>query len=139
MSLFSNENILICERLLLSIEQCEILSEISNCDEIHRNKSELDGIDETTNRNYYNVVKRDTNVVERNNVNMRIKIYNKVSKGLGRIDNFEIVNKVLKTNEQVQNRLNSLRINVKHMNLEEKVLCRSGYILKRNVCGMFKL
>ncbi|XP_031635123.1 sushi, von Willebrand factor type A, EGF and pentraxin domain-containing protein 1-like isoform X2 [Contarinia nasturtii] len=146
------------QQLCEDLEQCEILSEIPDCNEITRNNLEFDGMDETTNRNYYSVVKRDASTVEekrnpnrmkastssRNNANMKIKIYTKISKGLGlwsqnvsRAENLEIVKQELKTyhtNERLRSRLNSLRINVKHLNLEENLLCRTGSVLKRSVC-----
>lgn len=141
-------------------EQCEIVSEIPDCDEIARNNMErLDEIDETTNRNYYSVVqrrrrRRNTTTNNRkiirtskntNGPTMKIKIYTKISKGLGlwnqslsRAENIDVVKSELKTyhtNEQLRNKLQSLRINVKHLNLEENLLCRSGSVLKRNICG----
>lgn len=76
---------------------------------------------------------------------MKIKIYTKISKGLGlwnqnlsRAENLDIVRQELNTyhsNERLRNQLTSLRINVKHLNLEENLLCRTGSVLKRNVCG----
>lgn len=136
---------LLCEDL----DTCEIVSEIPDCDEITRNTIETDATDEITNRHYYSVVKRDTSrmqsTIPRSNANMKIKIYTKISKGLGlwnqsisRAENLEIVKQELRTyhtNEQLRVRLNSLRINVKHINLEENLLCRSGTVLKRNICG----
>lgn len=136
------------------MENCEIVSEIPDCNEIARNNflEPTDSNDETTNRNYYSVVKRDTSRIQaapipKNNGNMKIKIYTKISKGLGlwnqslsRAENLDIVKKELKTyhtNEQLRNRLYSLRINVKHLNLEENLLCRSGSVLKRSVCGKY--
>lgn len=139
------------------MENCEIVSEIPDCNEIARNNlnESTDPNDENTNRNYYNVVKRDTRRVQgiatipRNNGNMKIKIYTKISKGLGlwnqslsRAENLEIVKKELKTyhtNEMLRNRLYLLRINVKHLNLEENLLCRTGSVLKRSVCGTYVL
>lgn len=158
------------------LENCDVLSEIPDCNEINT-RNNLDGggggdgvvdgsVDggETTNRNYYNVVvKRDTNYVNnirnanqtgpyrlaprKHSPNMKIKIYTKISKGLGlwnqnisRAENIQIVTKELKTyhtNEDLRNRLYTLRINVKHLNLEENLLCRSGSVLKRSVCGKF--
>lgn len=133
------------------LQHCEIVSEIPDCGDITRNNYETDVIDETTNRNYYSVVKRDTSrmqiITPKNNPNMKIKIYTKISKGLGlwnqslsRAENLEIVKQELRTyqnNERLRTRLHSLRINVKHLNLEENLLCRSGSVLKRNVCGEF--
>lgn len=140
------------QQLCENLEYCEIVSEIPDCNEIARNNlNESTNInEETTNRNYYSVVKRDTSRIKagpKTTRNMKIKIYTKISKGLGlwnqslsRAENLEIVKQELKTyhtNEQLRNRLYSLRINVKHLNLEENLLCRSGSVLKRNVCGMF--
>lgn len=132
------------------LENCEIVSEIPDCGEITRNNYEVDVTDETTNRNYYSVVKRDTSRVQivpsKNNINMKFKIYTKISKKLGlwnqtlsRAENLDIVKKELRTyhnNEQLRNKLHSLRINVRHLNFEENMLCRSGSVLKRNICGM---
>lgn len=130
-------------------DRCEIVSEIPDCDDITQNNIETDVTNETTNRHYYSVVKRDTSrmkiVTPRTNTNMKIKIYTKISKGLGlwnqslsRVENLEIVKQELQTyhtNDRLRNQLSSLRINVKHLNLEENLLCRSGSILKRNICG----
>lgn len=112
---------------------------------------ELNEYDEATNRNYYSVVKRDTNHktirTPKTNFNMKIKIYTKISKGLGlwnqtlsRAENIDIVKTELKTyhtNDQLRNQLQALRINVKHLNLVENLLCRSGSVLKRSVCGEY--
>lgn len=78
---------------------------------------------------------------------MKIKIYTKISRGLGlwnqtlsRAENIDIVKTELKTyhtNDQLRNQLQALRINVKHLNLVENLLCRSGSVLKRSVCGEF--
>lgn len=145
------------QQLCEDLENCEIVSEIPDCNEITRNNlaEATDETDDTTNRNYYSVVKRDTSRIQPisttrnngNNGNMKIKIYTKISRGLGlwnqslsRSENLQIVKQELKTyhtNEQLRNRLFSLRINVKHLNLEENLLCRSGSVLKRSVCGEF--
>lgn len=127
------------------------MSEVPDCNEIIRNNLEPEISDETTNRNYYTIVKRDTSraqyVAPRSNANMKIKVYTKISRGLGlwnqslsRAENIGIVRKELRTyqtNEHLRNQLHALRINVKHLNLEENLLCRSGSILKRSVCGRF--
>lgn len=128
------------------------MTEIPDCSEIVRSNVEPDPIDEITNRNYYSVVKRDTSRMQyagpKPNVNMKIRVYTRISKGLGlwnqtlsRAENLEIVRKELRTyhtNEWLRSQLNALRINVKHLNLEENLLCRSGSVLKRSVCGMFR-
>lgn len=137
------------QQLCGGLDGCEILSEIPDCNEIMRNNFETDASDETTNRNFYTIVKRDTHRTQfspsRNSATMKIKVYTKISKGLGlwnqslsRAENMEIVRQELKTyetNERLRNQLYALRINVKHLNLEENLLCRSGSVLKRNNCG----
>lgn len=131
------------------MDDCEIISEIPDCNEILRNNFDADASDETTNRNFYTIVKRDVHRTQfsqpRNSATMKIKVYTKISKGLGlwnqslsRAENLEIVRQELKTyetNEHLRNQLYALRINVKHLNLEENLLCRSGSVLKRNNCG----
>lgn len=144
--------LLFSEQLCKDQEQCEIVSEIPDCDEIAKNNLETNEIDESTNRNYYSVVKRDTTSrkiirIPNRNGNMKIKVYTKISRGLGlwnqnlsRAENIDVVKQELKTyhtNEQLRNQLQSLRINVKHLNLEENLLCRMGSVLKRNICGKF--
>lgn len=139
------------QQLCENLDECEIVSEIPDCNEIIRNNPEPEPLDETTNRNYYTIVKRDTfrqqHVAVKSNANMKIKVYTKISKGLGlwnrslsRAENMEIVRKELRTyqtNDRLRHQLHALRINVKHLNLEENLLCRSGSILKKNVCGKF--
>lgn len=138
------------QQLCEDLDQCEIVSEIPDCNEIIRTNIESDlSDDETTNRNFYAIVKRDTSrtqfISSRNNANMKIKVYTKISKGLGlwnqslsRAENLDIVRKELKTyhtNDRLRLQLHELHINVKHLNLEENLLCRSGSVLKRSVCG----
>lgn len=134
------------------MEECEIVSEIPDCNEIIRNNFDSDASDDlTTNRTFYTIVKRDIHRTQfsqpKNSATMKIKVYTKISRGLGlwnqslsRAENLEIVREELKTyqtNERLRNQLNALRINVKHLNLEENLLCRSGLVLKRNNCGKF--
>lgn len=129
---------------------CEIVSEIPDCDEIMRNTFDSDASDdETTNRNFYTIVKRDTHRTQiaqsKNSPTMKIKVYTKISKGLGlwnqslsRAENLDIVRQELRTyetNERLRHQLNVLHINVKHLNLEENLLCHSGAVLKRSNCG----
>lgn len=106
--------------------------------------------DETTNRHFYEIVKREIRprnqfTAAKPTANMKIRVYTKISKGLGlwnqtisRAENLEIVRQELKTyqtNERLRSQLHALRINVKHLNLEENLLCRAGSVLKRSVCG----
>lgn len=139
------------QQLCDGLDECEIISEIPDCNEIMRNNFDTDASDETTNRNFYTIVKRDTHRTQfsqsRNSATMKIKVYTKISKGLGlwnqslsRAENLEIVRSELKTyqtNERLRNQLNALRINVKHLNLEENLLCHSGSVLKRSNCGKY--
>lgn len=141
------------QQLCEGLDDCEIVSEIPDCNEIIRNAFDSDASDETTNRNFYTIVKRDTHrtqfskQTQKNSATMKIKVYTKISKGLGlwnqslsRAENLEIVRQELKTyetNERLRHQLNALRINVKHLNLEENLLCHSGAVLKRSNCGEF--
>lgn len=141
---------IISQKLCNESDNCEIVSEIPDCNEIMRDNFDSDASDETTNRNFYTIVKRDTHRTQftqsRNSgTTMKIKVYTKISKGLGlwnqslsRAENLDIVRQELKTyetNERLRNQLNALRINVKHLNLEENLLCRNGSVLKRSNCG----
>lgn len=146
---FSKRFLFRSQQLCGGLDDCEIISEIPDCSDIIQNNFDTDASDETTNRNFYTIVKRDTHRTQfsqsRNSATMRIKVYTKISKGLGlwnqslsRAENMDIVREELKTyetNERLRNQLYALRINVKHLNLEENLLCRSGSVLKRNNCG----
>lgn len=126
---------------------CQVLSEMPSCDAIDRSSSD----DETSNRNFYRTVKRAANrlsAIPRKQVNLKFKVYVRVSKGLGlwnsslsRAENIEIVKSELGTyhnNENLRDRLRSLRINVKHLNLVDNLLCKNGSVLKKDACGEFQ-
>lgn len=137
------------QQLCQDSEDCEVLSEMPDCDTISKSRIPTNASsDESNDRNYYSVVKRDVSRTQnKSTINMKIRVYVKISKSLGlwnqslsRTENLDIVKNELKTyhtNEQLRNQLDSLRINVKHLNLEENLLCRNGSVLKRSVCGKY--
>lgn len=128
-------------------ENCEVLSEIEKCDEIieNRNKNQID--DDVSQRNFYNVVKRDTNYVNygkpKSSANVKIRVYTKYSKGYwnqsaSRNDNLQRTQEDYRsgrTNDRLKTQLNKLQIEVKHINVHEITLCKNGAIFKRNICG----
>lgn len=137
------------QQLCQDSDDCEVLSEMPDCDAITKNRIPAnESSNESNDRNYYNVVKRDVSRTQNKSTNnMKIRVYVKISKSIGlwnqslsRTENLDIVKNELKTyhtNERLRNQLDSLRINVKHLNLEENLLCRSGTVLKRSVCGKY--
>lgn len=135
-------------------ENCQVLSEIPECNDIIKNQSNSDNnnafIDgNPSNRDYYSIVKRDINQIPpsipKTNINMKIKVYTKISKRLGlwnsnlsRAENLKVIKEELKTyhtNEYLRDRLHAMRINVQHLNLVENLLCKNGSVLKKNICG----
>lgn len=132
----------LCDRTIDT--SCQVLSEIPSCDTIERGQ----GDDETSNRNFYRIAKRSADrlsTMPRKQVNFKFRVYVRVSKGLGlwnsslsRAENIEIVKSELGTyhnNEKLRDRLRGLRINVKHLNLVDNLLCKNGSVLKKNACG----
>lgn len=123
---------------------CHIVSEIPNCSE--PNTHDQASADNFLDRNFYRIAKRST-VESKNPSNFKFRIYTRISKGLGlwnsslsRIENMGIVKDELKTyhtNEKLRNRLHDLRINVKHLNLEDNLLCKDGSVLKNAACGEY--
>lgn len=139
------------EQLCQNISDCEIVTELPDCSEVQKNQN-ASLIDlGHTNKTFYKIVKRDTNAFSYGasapRVNMQLRVYTRISKKLGiwdshlpRSENIQNVKEELKTyhtNENLRNKLHELRINVKHLNLEEIPLCRNGTVPKKGICGKF--
>lgn len=123
---------------------CHIISETPNC--IQQNEHDQESANNFLDRNFYRIAKRST-VKSKNHSNFKFRIYTRISKGLGlwnsslsRIENMVVVKDELKmynTNEKLRKRLHDLRINVKHLNLKENLLCTDGSVLKNMACGEY--
>lgn len=138
------------QQLCTDSENCQVLSDLPSCVDISKNRIDGTILDEITDRNYYNVIKRKRDVSRSQNrsaTTMKFRVYTKISKSIGlwnqslsRAENLEIIKDELKTyhtNEGLRNQLTALRINVKHLNLEDNLLCKTGSVLKRDVCGNY--
>lgn len=125
---------------------CEIVSELPKCEEVVANRSLLV---EPGNSTFYHVIRRReiSSSNAGSNSTMKIRVYTRISKKLGlwnsnlpRTENIQRVKSELRTyhsNEELRIKLSALKINVKHLNLEEVPLCRNGTVLKKNICGAF--
>lgn len=120
---------------------CEIVSELPDCSSFEGNHSGI------SNNTFYHVVnRRDT---AKRTPLMKVRVYTRISKKLGlwdatapRSENIRRVKDELRTyhtNEELRQKLQTLKINVRHLNLDEVPLCRNGTVLKRNICGRLKL
>lgn len=142
----------LCDKSIDS--NCQILSELPSCDTIGRDRNDYNYVidHEFSDRNFYRISKREairSTAAPKKHLNFKFRVYTRISKGLGlwnsslsRVENMDIVKKELKsyhTNEKLRNRLHELRINVKHLNLAENLLCKNGSVLKKNACGNFEL
>lgn len=127
-------------------EDCEIITKLPDCDEIEKRISTANATnDQKLNSTYYHVVKRREIGKPNGKDNlMQIRVYTKVSKKLGmwntslsRSENIDHVKNELKTyhsNEKLRDQLVAMKINVKHLNLDESPLCKNGSVLKKDLC-----
>lgn len=127
-------------------EDCEIITQLPDCDEISKRVAVSNATDENQlNSTFYHVVKRREAPKDDGKENvMKIRVYTRVSKKLGlwntslsRSENVDRVKDELKTyhsNENLRAQLAALNINVKHLNLDEVPLCRNGSVLKKDIC-----
>lgn len=126
-------------------EDCEIITELPNCDDVEKRISAANATNnQLLNNSFYHVIKRRE--IERGNKDnvMQIRVYTRVSKKLGKwnstlsrnenIDNIKDELKTYHSNGKLRDQLSSLKINVKHLNLDESPLCRNGSVLKKDIC-----
>lgn len=129
------------EQLCPNAPHCEIVSELPECSALEANQNAAGN--SISNRTFYHVVnRRDT--AKRTPV-MKVRVYTRISKKLGlwdanvpRSENIRRVKDELRTfdrNEELRQKLLALKINVRHLNLDEVPLCRNGTVLKKSVCG----
>lgn len=129
---------------------CEIISDLPDCSAFEANRSVIPSDDGISNRTFYHVVsRRDTQRVGRQSPKrtsmMKVRVYTRISKklelwdpNLPRSENIRRVKDELRTyhsNEELRQKLMALKINVRHLNLDEVPLCRDGTVLKKSVCG----
>lgn len=161
------------------VEDCEIASEIADCSEVYNSATASPSPSrDNEDKNFYHIVKREIRQGRRNSttngakqMNMKIRVYTRISKKLGlwdpkipRSENLKVVlldfiDKIIHiqylqvfrssnsqrvkselrtfhTNKELRDKLEMLRINVKHLNLDELTMCRAGSVSKKQACGM---
>lgn len=131
------------EQLCADTFDCEIVSELPDCSAFETSQNAIAGHDSVSNKTFYHVIsRRDT---AKRTPMMKVRVYTRISKKLGlwdanvpRSENIRRVKDELRTyhtNEELRQKLLALKINVRHLNLDEMPLCRNGTVLKKSVCG----
>lgn len=140
------------EQLCADIDDCEIVSEVPDCSELISSDSSTNLKNNPAEETFYNIVKREIRQNRRNNSvhgprqpNMKIRVYTRISKRLGmwdpkipRSENIKKVKAELRTfhtNPALRQKLDGMRINIRHLNLDELTVCRNGSVSKKGACG----
>lgn len=131
------------EQLCPDAPDCEIVSELPDCSAFEAKQYANAEQASISNRTFYHVVsRRDT---AKQAPMMKVRVYTRISKKLGlwdanapRSENIRRVKDELRTyhtNEELRQKLLALKINVRHLILDEVPLCRNGTVVKNSICG----
>lgn len=133
------------EQLCGDQEDCEIASELPEC--VNENGEETK-LNETSNKSFYSIVKRETNGIikhrPRTRTQMKINVYTKVGKKLGlwsqnttRTENIKHLRsefRHLNKNEKLRKKLEELKIDLTVLKIDELIRCQNGSIAKKLLC-----